>query len=197
MSTIVCHVISLPNFVISPHETPAKILTVPFYIVIIITVIKRTKLKGTLAMQNHVLTYANNFKHLYRQTFQPLSEQYGLSQLEIDILLFLKNNPLNNTAKEISVMRGFAKSNVSKAVESLRIEGYLSSAPDPASRKIRRLYLSAGMKDRIDALSQCQEQCFALLLDGFTAEERCTLQEFFKKIDENITKSLNHKKHES
>ena len=76
-------------------------------------------------MQNHVLTYANHFKHLYRQTFQPLSEQYEMSQLEIDILLFLKNNPRNNTAKEISVMRGFAKSNVSKAVESLRIQGYL------------------------------------------------------------------------
>ena len=61
-------------------------------------------------MQNHVLTYANHFKHLYRQTFQPLSDQYGLSQLEIDVLLFLKNNPMHNTAKDISIMRGFAKS---------------------------------------------------------------------------------------
>lgn len=146
-------------------------------------------------MQNHVLTYANHFKHLYRQTFQPLSEQYEMSQLEIDILLFLKNNPRNNTAKEISVMRGFAKSNVSKAVESLRIQGYLTTSPDPGNRKVLRLYLAEKMQNRIDALSKCQEQCFALLLDGFTEEERLKLQEFFSRIDENITKSLNHKKH--
>ena len=148
-------------------------------------------------MQNHVLTYANHFKHLYRQTFQSLSEQYGMPQLEIDILLFLRNNPQNNTAKEISVMRGFAKSNVSKAVESLRTQGYLSASTDPENRKVRRLYLTAEMKDRIDALSKCQEQCFAMLLDGFTKEERLKLQEFFSRIDENITRSLNHKKHES
>jgi len=148
-------------------------------------------------MQNHVLTYANHFKHLYRQIFQPLSEQYGMSQLEIDILLFLKNNPHNNTAKEISVMRGFAKSNVSKAVESLRIQGYLTSSPDSDNRKVRRLYLTGEMQDRVDALSKCQEQCFALLLDGFTKEERLKLKEFFSRIDENITKSLHHKTHES
>ena len=118
-----------------------------------------------------------------------------MSQLEIDILLFLKNNPRNNTAKEISVMRGFAKSNVSKAVESLRIQGYLTTSPDPGNRKVRRLYLTEKMQNRIDALSKCQEQCFALLLDGFTEEERLKLQEFFSRIDENITKSLNHKKH--
>lgn len=113
-------------------------------------------------MQNHVLTYANHFKHLYRQTFQPLSDQYGLSQLEIDVLLFLKNNPMHNTAKDISVMRGFAKSNVSKAVESLRMQRYLTSSPDPVNRKVHRLILSADMKDRINALAGCQEQCFAL-----------------------------------
>lgn len=141
-------------------------------------------------MQNHVLTYANHFKHLYRQTFQPLSDQYGLSQLEIDVLLFLKNNPVHNTAKDISVMRGFAKSNVSKAVESLRIRGYLSSSPDPQNRKVHRLILSRAMEDRMNALAACQEQYFALLLDGFTQEEREKLQEFFKRIDENITKSL-------
>lgn len=147
-------------------------------------------------MQNYVLTYANHFKHLYRQTFQPLSEQYGLSQLEIDVLLFLNNNPEFNTAKDISTMRGFAKSNVSKAVESLRLQGYLSAYPDPDNRKVHRLTLSPGMKDRVKALSDCQAQCFALLLDGFTEEERRKLQEFFSRIDANITKSLNHKKYE-
>ncbi|MBS7007379.1 MarR family winged helix-turn-helix transcriptional regulator [Anaerostipes sp.] len=147
-------------------------------------------------MQNHILTYANHFKHLYRQSFQPLSEQYGLSQLEIDILLFLRNNPEHNTAKDISSMRGFAKSNVSKAVESLRVQGYLSSFQDPDNRKVHRLTLCSDMEDRIISLSVCQEQCFALLLDGFTAEERCMLQRFFDRIDANITKSLNHKKYE-
>ena len=147
-------------------------------------------------MQNHVLTYANHFKHLYRQTFQPLSEQYEMSQLEIDILLFLKNNPRNNTAKEISVMRGFAKSNVSKAVESLRIQGYLTTSPDPGNRKVRRLYLAEKMQNRIDALSKCQEQCFALLLDGFTEEERTRLTGDLERIKKNLTEFLSETERE-
>ena len=101
---------------------------------------------------------------------------------------------MHNTAKDISVMRGFAKSNVSKAVESLRMQRYLSSSPDPENRKVHRLILSADMKDRINALAGCQEQCFALLLDGFSKEEREKLQEFFRRIDDNITKSLKEKK---
>lgn len=60
---------------------------------------------------------------------------------------------MHNTAKDISVMRGFAKSNVSKAVESLRMQRYLSSSPDPENRKVHRLILSADMKDRINALA--------------------------------------------
>ena len=50
------------------------------------------------------------------------------------------------------------------------------------------------MKDRINALAGCQEQCFTLLLDGFSKEEREKLQEFFSRIDDNITKSLKEKK---
>lgn len=40
-----------------------------------------------------VLIAISHFKRFYSQTFQPLTEKFQLSQLETDVLLFLRNNP--------------------------------------------------------------------------------------------------------
>ena len=72
----------------------------------------------------------NRFKRYYAACFQALAGEYGLNQLEIDILLFLHNNPDCNTASDIVELRGLAKSNVSTAIERLRREGYLRVMPD-------------------------------------------------------------------
>ena len=77
-----------------------------------------------------VLIAISHFKRFYSQTFQPLTEKFQLSQLETDVLLFLRNNPEYNTARDIVSMRGFAKSNVSMAVDSLRRKGFLTIQTD-------------------------------------------------------------------
>ena len=93
-------------------------------------------------MRTELLGYISHFKKFYTQVFSAYADKYGLSQLEIDVLLFLYNNPEFNTVRDISEMRGLAKSNVSNAVEILRGRGYLNSEPDPESRKIKRLSIS-------------------------------------------------------
>ena len=67
-----------------------------------------------------VLSYIQHYKKYYTAQFEAASAAYGLNQLEIDILLFLHNNPECHTAGGICRYRGLAKSNVSAAVERLR-----------------------------------------------------------------------------
>ena len=62
-----------------------------------------------------ILSYVQHYKKYHAARFEAASVQYGLNQLEIDILLFLHNNPDCRTASDICRYRGLAKSNVSAA----------------------------------------------------------------------------------
>lgn len=141
-------------------------------------------------MLQNLIIYVNHWKRLYRQMFQPLSARYGLTQLEIDILLFLRNNPTYNTARDITAMRGFAKSNVSQAVDRLRQRGYLAAKPEPSNRKVFRLALQKDKQPYVEELVHRQELCFSVILQGFVPEERELLQQFLQRADHNIQNAL-------
>ena len=78
-----------------------------------------------------ILSYAQHYKKYYTVQFEGAAAAYGLNQLEIDILLFLHNNPELCTASDICRYRALAKSNVSAAVERLRSRGVLTVSPAP------------------------------------------------------------------
>ena len=137
-----------------------------------------------------VLAVAGRFRRFYTKLFQPLAEEYGLSQLEIDILLFLHNNPECDTARDITNLRGFAKSNVSKAVEALSRRGWLDVRTDPSDRKLRRLRIKPAALDGLEALCTCQESFYTVLLKGFAPEEREALHRVLERLDSNIQKAM-------
>ena len=49
-----------------------------------------------------------------------ICDQYGLTQMEYDILMFLHNNPQHNTAAEIVKIRKSTKSHVSTSLKKLK-----------------------------------------------------------------------------
>ena len=51
------------------------------------------------------------------------TEKLSITQTEIEIIMFLFNNPDYDTAKDISELRKFPKSCVSKAVDNLIKKG--------------------------------------------------------------------------
>lgn len=137
-----------------------------------------------------LIQYSIHFRRFYQKSFQPLGERLGLSQLEMDLLLFLRNNPEQNTARDAAALRGFAKSNVSMAVERLAGEGWLRVEPDPVSRRVKRLFLENGRRRDIDELAECQEKCFAAILADFTPLEREGLRELMDRLDANVKSAL-------
>ena len=91
-----------------------------------------------------ILSYAQHYKKYYTVQFEGAAAAYGLNQLEIDILLFLHNNPELCTASDICRYRALAKSNVSAAVERLRSRGVLTVSPAAAGLYRRRLHDGCG-----------------------------------------------------
>lgn len=137
-----------------------------------------------------ILSYAQHYKKYYTVQFEGAAAAYGLNQLEIDILLFLHNNPELCTASDICRYRALAKSNVSAAVERLRSRGVLTVSPAPGNRRQRLLAFTADGQRIAAALAEIQHRTVEPLFEGFTAEEQQRLQEYLSRIDANIQRQL-------
>ena len=137
-----------------------------------------------------ILSYAQHYKKYYTVQFEGAAAAYGLNQLEIDILLFLHNNPELCTASDICRYRVLAKSNVSAAVERLRSRGVLTVSPAPGNRRQRLLGFTADGQRIAAALAEIQHRTVKPLFEGFTAEEQQRLQEYLSRIDANIQRQL-------
>ena len=137
-----------------------------------------------------ILAYAQHYKKYYTAQFACAAAAYGLNQLEIDILLFLHNNPELCTASDICRYRGLAKSNVSAAVERLRSRGVLEVLPTPDNRRQRILRFTGVARPMAEALAEIQRRTLEPLFDGFTAAEQQALQEYLCRMDANIQRQL-------
>lgn len=71
----------------------------------------------------------------YAQCVKPVCEAHGLTRMEFDILLFLANNPVYDTAADIVRIRMLTKSHVSGALKRLETDGYLYTAYHAGNRK--------------------------------------------------------------
>lgn len=137
-----------------------------------------------------ILAYAQHYKKYYTTQFETAAAQHGLNQLEIDILLFLYNNPDCRTASDICRYRGLAKSNVSAAVERLRRRNLLTVSPAPDNRRQRMLGFTDESLALAAELAEIQRRAVEPLLAGFTDEEQQALQDYMRRMDENILRRL-------
>ena len=85
---------------------------------------------------------------------------------EMDVVLFLANNPRCDTAREVSELRGLAKSQVSGAVELLCRKGLLRRMPDGADRRVVHLSLTDGGQALAREGRQVQAACLETLFSG-------------------------------
>ena len=67
----------------------------------------------------------NSFIEAYHKALQPLILETDLPPMAVDILMFISNNPENNTAKDICRLKGFKSSIVSFHVDNLVKFGFL------------------------------------------------------------------------
>ena len=108
----------------------------------------------------------------------------------MELLLFLHNNPELNTARDAVAYRGFARSNVSTAVESLEKKGWLTVKPDAQSRRVKRLCLRTERREEIERLSVRQNEIIKVLTSDFTPEEEETLRVLLDRCGRNVTRAL-------
>ena len=129
-----------------------------------------------------LFTRSRGLGKLYGQMFVPVLEQWMLTQLEADILLFLANNPGFDTAREITLLRGLSKSQVSQAVELLVAEGLLRRTPDGGDRRVVHLAITGAGAPLAREAQEIQAACGRELLSGLTEEEQASFRRLLSKV---------------
>ena len=124
-------------------------------------------------------------KH-YAKLLEPICKEWELTRNELDILLFLHNNPEYDRAADIVSRRGIAKSHVSMSVASLEEKGLLLRRFDENDRRAAHLELQGSGSVIAAQAKEKQVQFFSLLFQGISKEEF----DLWKKIHHQIHKNI-------
>ena len=123
----------------------------------------------------------------YSREIDPVCKQHDLTRNELDVLLFLANNPGYDRAADIVSRRGLAKSHVSLSVSNLEARGLLNRRMDPADRRTVHLELTEQALAIAAQGRDAQIRFFSQVYAGLTQEEVDTYQNIMMKLVRNIT----------
>ena len=119
-----------------------------------------------------------------------ICDQYGLTQMEYDILMFLHNNPQHNTAAEIVKIRKSTKSHVSTSLKKLENKGFIERIQSEDNKKHIEIVLRDKAELIVEAGINVQKQFAQNVLSGLTEEETHMCIKVFNKICNNAEEYL-------
>lgn len=126
-------------------------------------------------------------KNVYARCVSEVCEHHGLTRVELDVLLFLANNPEHDTARDIVELRYLHKSQVSMALKNLEERGFLRGEYAAGNRKTVHLRLLEGAAQAAVADGRAaQEKFVSILLRGLEPEEIRAAEAFNQRVWENI-----------
>lgn len=132
-----------------------------------------------------LLLFSQSFGKFYERQFLPVLRETGLTMREVHVLLFLANNPGFDTAREITLLRGLSKSQVSQAVELLAAEGLLRREPDGGDRRVVHLAITDLGEPLARRCQDLQAECAGRLLEGLTPEEAAQFRRLLETVLDN------------
>ena len=122
----------------------------------------------------------------YARYLEPVCREWGLTRNELDVILFLANNPALDRAVDIVTRRGLSKSHVSLSVSTLESKGLLLRQEDETDRRTVHLKLTPQAFRAAEAGREAQRAFFDRIHAGITPEEIAVWRSMGEKISENI-----------
>lgn len=125
-------------------------------------------------------------KSLYSECMEPVCKKHDLTRMELDILMFLANNPEFTTATEIVENRQLTKSHVSLAVNTLTRKGFLTRSFSEKNRKTIHLTVCENAREIIEDGRNSQQEFGGILFRDFSKEDKEALSHLLSKLEQNI-----------
>lgn len=138
---------------------------------------------GAVAVNStQLLRVIQQFRRYYGRQFTELLARTGLSMREMHVVLFLANHPGHDTARDVTELRGLAKSQVSAAVDLLAERELLRRQPDKTDRRVVHLALTDAGAALAREGQKIQSACLDALFAGLTRPEAERFQELLEKV---------------
>ena len=122
----------------------------------------------------------------YTKYLEPVCKRWELTSNELDVLLFLHNNPQFDRAADIVDRRGIAKSHVSLSVKDLEGRGLLIRHYAPADRRTAHLELTEQARAIAGEGCAAQRRFFSALYAGVTEAEFALWRGITQKVCGNL-----------
>lgn len=122
---------------------------------------------------------------LYGACVEGACREHGLNRAELDILLFLANNPQFDTATDIVEQRCLSKAHVSQSIRTLEERGYLERRYAGDNRRTIHLRLLDASRGAVEAGRRAQQRWFSMLFEGFDDAEREQMRSFLNRMGFN------------
>ena len=141
-----------------------------------------------------LLAFRQTSHHLYVKLFGNVCGEYHLTQIEMDVLLFLANNPEFQTATDIVSVRHLAKSQVSMAVDKLAKAGYLLRKNDERNQRRMLLSITPAAQPIVERGRECQQRFGQELLRDVSEDELQTMNAVMEKLLHNVRTAYEEQK---
>ncbi len=132
----------------------------------------------------------NAVKTLYSKCVEKVCLVHQINRMELDILLFLANNPCFDTATDIVEIRYLSKSQVSASIKLLEKRGYLRKEYTGGNRKTAHLKICDVASTVIEDGKAAQEKFISIMLQGLGQDEVENFGTYFDCIFRNINAYL-------
>lgn len=126
----------------------------------------------------------------YELLSSKVCNEYGLTQMQYDILMFLYNNPQHNTAADIVKIRKSTKSHVSTSLKGLEDRELIKRLQSLENKKHIEIVLLENAMPIIEAGIKAQKDFASNVLRGLTNEEKRICMSVFDKICRNADEYL-------
>lgn len=126
----------------------------------------------------------------YELLSSKVCDEYGLTQMQYDILMFLYNNPQHNTAADIVKIRKSTKSHVSTSLKGLEDRGLIKRLQSAENKKHIEIVLLENAMPIIEDGIKAQKDFASNVLSGLTNEEKRICMSVFDKICRNADEYL-------
>ena len=128
----------------------------------------------------------NKSQKIYTRCLEPVCRKWDLTRSELDVLLFLHNNPGYDRAADIVAHRGMTKSHVSLSVANLQSRGLILTREDERDRRAVRLSLSEEGRQIAEQGRVVQDRFFGAVFEGLSREDLHLWQTMVNRVCDNI-----------
>lgn len=144
-------------------------------------------------VENMLKQFAS-IRKVYGKYLYTSMKENNFSPSEIDVLIFLSNNPSINTSKELVVCLAVSKSLIARSVEALIKKGMIEMRADQGDHRIQHLKITSKAVPYINEIKKYQESFTRAALADIDKQALECMDETIKKIEDNMQKIIRGEK---